>query len=575
MATSSHEPTRKPSVPRDCAAWQLAQRLGQATLIAPGADWKFRDPTGREIPLNDFATLWYHQGDSSELTGPIYEPGCIESLRKYSAEGHGLLLSGAALAMVHPLGLEAVQPRRAGPGADKYFAQIMPVEVKHPAFHGLASTAVLDEIALPIPITDAGYPAFSDFHGVAAPTRGKLLARAVSAQENPLVEYELGKGRVIVLGWRLPHYAHATNAHRANLERLTANLLGYLAEPKKWQKIVLAAAAPSPTEPGIPDCEWRALELAIRDLTNIFGTGYPQGEAFLQQLTTLHREHAARADAKADPAKRADLDRVAQQFRRLRNQALLENPLLKFDRLLVIERGAGNLGLPANWESNSSLSTTGSTTGCASCRRSGPTATLTTLYQPPAGRFVGDVDLHFDADRLLFSMPGANGRWQVHEMHARTARGRAARTAADPRAGRGQLRRLLPARRPHPLHLDGPVRRRALRLRRLPRDQHCTCADHDGSIRQLTVDQEHNWCPTVLNNGRVLYLRWEYTDLPHSNSRRLFHMNPDGTGADGVPEQQLVLPQLVLLRPADSGPSDARSSASPPGTTATPGRAGC
>ena len=31
-------------------------------------------------------------------------------------------------------------------------------------------------------------------------------------------------------------------------------------------------------------------------------------------------------------------------------------------------------------------------------------------------------------------------------------------------------------------------------------------------------------------NGRVMYLRWEYTDLPHSNSRILFHMNPDGTG---------------------------------------------
>ena len=53
--------------------------------------------------------------------------------------------------------------------------------------------------------------------------------------------------------------------------------------------------------------------------------------------------------------------------------------------------------------------------------------------------------------------------------------------------------------------------------------------ERDGSIRQLTVDQEHNWCPTVLTNGRVLYLRWEYADLPHSNSRILFHMNPDGT----------------------------------------------
>jgi hypothetical protein len=50
-----------------------------------------------------------------------------------------------------------------------------------------------------------------------------------------------------------------------------------------------------------------------------------------------------------------------------------------------------------------------------------------------------------------------------------------------------------------------------------------------GNIRQLGFDQEHDWCPAVLNNGRVLYTRWEYTDTPHSNTRLLFHMNPDGT----------------------------------------------
>ena len=30
-------------------------------------------------------------------------------------------------------------------------------------------------------------------------------------------------------------------------------------------------------------------------------------------------------------------------------------------------------------------------------------------------------------------------------------------------------------------------------------------------------------------NGRVMYQRWEYADLPHSNSRLLMQMNPDGT----------------------------------------------
>ena len=34
----------------------------------------------------------------------------------------------------------------------------------------------------------------------------------------------------------------------------------------------------------------------------------------------------------------------------------------------------------------------------------------------------------------------------------------------------------------------------------------------------------------MLNDGRVLFTRWEYTDTPHYYTRILMHMNPDGTG---------------------------------------------
>ncbi|MDO4630061.1 MAG: SUMF1/EgtB/PvdO family nonheme iron enzyme, partial [Planctomycetia bacterium] len=51
----------------------------------------------------------------------------------------------------------------------------------------------------------------------------------------------------------------------------------------------------------------------------------------------------------------------------------------------------------------------------------------------------------------------------------------------------------------------------------------------DGQISQLTVEQDHDWNPVLLPNGRILYLRWEYSDLPHGFSRILMHANPDGT----------------------------------------------
>lgn len=48
-------------------------------------------------------------------------------------------------------------------------------------------------------------------------------------------------------------------------------------------------------------------------------------------------------------------------------------------------------------------------------------------------------------------------------------------------------------------------------------------------MRRLTFDQDANWNPVIMNNGRVMYTRWEYTDLTHYYSRIVMHMNPDGT----------------------------------------------
>jgi formylglycine-generating enzyme required for sulfatase activity len=45
----------------------------------------------------------------------------------------------------------------------------------------------------------------------------------------------------------------------------------------------------------------------------------------------------------------------------------------------------------------------------------------------------------------------------------------------------------------------------------------------------LCYDQDQNWSPTVINNGRVMFTRWEYSDTPHYFSRLMMTMNPDGT----------------------------------------------
>ncbi|NQV34288.1 MAG: SUMF1/EgtB/PvdO family nonheme iron enzyme, partial [Phycisphaeraceae bacterium] len=52
----------------------------------------------------------------------------------------------------------------------------------------------------------------------------------------------------------------------------------------------------------------------------------------------------------------------------------------------------------------------------------------------------------------------------------------------------------------------------------------------DGSgVRQVCFDQDHDYHPTILNNGQVLYQRWDYTGICHIFLRQLMVMNPDGT----------------------------------------------
>jgi len=52
----------------------------------------------------------------------------------------------------------------------------------------------------------------------------------------------------------------------------------------------------------------------------------------------------------------------------------------------------------------------------------------------------------------------------------------------------------------------------------------------DGSLlKRLSFDHAHNVKPAVLNDGRIVYTRWEYNDRNSSPIHKLFMMNADGT----------------------------------------------
>jgi formylglycine-generating enzyme required for sulfatase activity len=277
----------------------------------------------------------------------------------------------------------------------------------------------------------------------------------------------------------------------------------------------------------------QSLRLAITDLSETFGERYPKGRDYLQRLAGLEvsaQGLLAQAGAKAQPD-RVRLRALTDQLDSLRRDALLANPLLHFPGLLLIKHEAARLRFPRNDACYSSIPQTGYDCEIALLSPPNPQGELTTLFKAPGGKYVADLDLHFDGDKLLLTMPGQN-RWQVFEMRA---------------DGTG-LRQLTSSPHDDVDSFDACY---------LPNGKivFCSTANYqsvpcyngtrkvgglylmnaDGtSVRQLTFDQDDDSYPAVMNNGRVMYTRWEYAGTPHFFTRLIFQMNPDGTGQEAL-----------------------------------------
>ena len=231
--------------PHNRAAWESAKALGDATLLLAGGKDGFVDTTGAGRDLADFDVLWYHQGDAIRRTSLYGGPG-LATIRGFAEKGRGVLLSGGALAMVAQLGLEKeVRAQRRELENFRDPAAMVPVERSHPVFAGPREEAGL------VWLSRGGCRAVADFYW-GGPGDGMLLANTPAGVQKPLVEYTLGNGRVIVFGWLWPDYADVESPYRANLVKLTSNLLAYLTTLPSWRPVVIRSKFPPVAFPDVP-----------------------------------------------------------------------------------------------------------------------------------------------------------------------------------------------------------------------------------------------------------------------------------------------------------------------------------
>ncbi len=220
-----------------------------------------------------------------------------------------------------------------------------------------------------------------------------------------------------------------------------------------------------------------------------------------------------------------------------KKQILLGNPLLDTDKLVATRFRPGlnarkimapSLGTQANnWSNQQSTRRDGFDAEIIELSNLRGDLQSRTVFKPENTASIADLKLHWEGDKVMFTSLMPDRRWNVFEI------------GLD---GNG-LTPLIETVEPDLEFYDGTwlpdgrvIANSNIGYQGVPcvngSDPVGNMVLYDPAnkqMRRLTFDQDANWNPVIMHNGRVMYVRWEYTDLTHYFSRIVMHMNPDGT----------------------------------------------
>jgi len=279
-----------------------------------------------------------------------------------------------------------------------------------------------------------------------------------------------------------------------------------------------------------------AMRRALADLETMFPDRYPETDRLSARIDELEKELPTVIEGCRTSPDRAARKR-AQALLAFQRELLVErNPLVDFDRLMVIRRrGQGgkrnDLGLPVNSSSNPQIYekqrkwNREMENEIVTFSLKDSYANHSVVYRPEDPDFVGDIALHWDAEKILFSQ-GNPDKWDLYELNLANPVPQKVTTIPD--ADIDNFDGCYMANDDIAFMSTGCFKaipclsqNVVANMFRLYRDS--------GEIRQLTFEQDQDWCPTMAPDGSLLYLRWEYAGIAHFVARTLFKMNPDGT----------------------------------------------
>ena len=265
--------------------------------------------------------------------------------------------------------------------------------------------------------------------------------------------------------------------------------------------------------------------------------------------------HADALDPIAGEAAQAGLsaERVRALYlavRGIRRALMLKNPVIDFSQLLMVDmpypqgrewphetrHRLGYMAVPG-----------GQLIVVDGLSMSGPVRRL--MPQAPLHGSFWRPDLSFDGRRVLFCFKPHNEKaFHIYEINV------------DPSAGSGQvgtgLRQLTsgiyddfdPVYLPDGQHYVFSSTRGHTYVRCMPPTNAYNLmrgALDGGDLFFISANNEPDYLPSVMNDGRVVYTRWEYTDKPLWRCQSLWTVNPDGTQPNTFWGNQSVWPDLL------------------------------
>lgn len=214
------------------AAYKWAQKNFKAEVIPCPKD---------KNELKEYGVVWWDESNNASIPEKFKDNSVINAFLGYVTDGGGLLLSNLAFHYVYEMGIEPENLRYYGANANSPLdwtdIQIAQGQEKHPIFNGLKVQNGIIQYDI------QGWTEGSDFYGAAGPLgpKGKgstLLAETVAGhpQCNGLVEYKVGDGIIIIIGWVWSSWV-INNKLEGVHGPLHANILNYLASKSKFAAV--------------------------------------------------------------------------------------------------------------------------------------------------------------------------------------------------------------------------------------------------------------------------------------------------------------------------------------------------